>query len=62
MAECEMIRDSATDPEKRQLFSKMADHFRVLAVELENAINGREGFWDTFLGRKTQEPFPKEED
>jgi hypothetical protein len=38
IAECEMIRDLATDPVKRTTFDKLAAHFKVLAGELENAI------------------------
>jgi hypothetical protein len=30
-AECEMIRDPATDKAKRELFAKLARHFEVLA-------------------------------
>ena len=36
-AECEMIRDLATDPKKRELFTRLAEHFRILSVELERA-------------------------
>ncbi|MCK1575074.1 hypothetical protein [Bradyrhizobium sp. 174] len=38
IAECEMIRDLATDPKKRELFTRLAEHFRVLAAELERAL------------------------
>jgi hypothetical protein len=37
-AECEMIRDLATDMAKRELFAKLAEHFKVLASEVERAI------------------------
>ena len=37
-AECAMIRDLATDKDKRELFSRLAEHFKVLAAELERAI------------------------
>jgi hypothetical protein len=37
-AECEMIRDLATDKKKRELFTKLAEHFKVLAAEVERAI------------------------
>jgi hypothetical protein len=60
LAECEMIRDLATDPAKRQLFATLAEHFKVLAAQIEHAIAVRAP--DTFLGRKTQEPFPREEE
>jgi hypothetical protein len=42
IAECEMIRDLATDPAKRELFTKLAEHYRVLALEVERAIKQRQ--------------------
>ena len=33
-----MIRDLATDVQKRELFTKLADHFSVFANEVERAI------------------------
>jgi len=38
-AECEILRDSATDKTKQELFAKMAQHFKVLAAEVERAMN-----------------------
>jgi hypothetical protein len=38
VAECELIRDLATDQPKRALFSRLAAHHRVLVTELERAI------------------------
>ena len=38
IAECEMIRDLATDKAKRELFEKLAKHYAVLAGEVERAI------------------------
>ena len=38
IAECEMIRDLASDPRKRELFTKLAQHFKVLAAEIEKAM------------------------
>jgi hypothetical protein len=38
IAECEMIRDLATEHKKRELFTRLAEHFKVLAAEIENAI------------------------
>lgn len=61
ISECEMIRELATDPQKRELFAKLAEHYRVLAGEVEKAMASA-GAGDSFLGRKTQEPFPGEED
>lgn len=37
-AECRLISDLATDPSKRDLFAKLAEHHRVLAEEVERAI------------------------
>jgi hypothetical protein len=41
-AECEMIRDLATDKPKRELFDKLAQHYKVLAAEVERAIKQAE--------------------
>jgi hypothetical protein len=60
IAECEMIRDLANDPKKRKLFSKLVEHFRVLAAEIEKTMVDQIPL--TFLGRKTYEPFPSEEE
>jgi hypothetical protein len=59
-AECELIRDSTSDTRKRELFERLAGHLKMLAGEVERAILTNYPP-DTFLGRKTQEPFPKEE-
>jgi len=37
-AECALIRDLATEPKKRELFTRLADHLSVLADEVERAI------------------------
>jgi hypothetical protein len=37
-AECALIRDLATDPKKRELFTRLADHLSVLAAEVERAV------------------------
>jgi len=37
-AECALIRDLATDPIKRELFTKLAEHMSTLAAEVEAAI------------------------
>jgi len=37
-AECALIRDLATDRGKRDLFTKLAAHFLVLASEVERAL------------------------
>jgi hypothetical protein len=38
-----MIRDLATGPAKRELFTKLAEHDKVLAAEVQRAINERQG-------------------
>ncbi len=37
-AECALIRDLATDPEKRALFTRLAAHLETLASEVEVAL------------------------
>lgn len=37
-AECALIRDLATDPHKRALFTRLADRLSALAAEVEAAI------------------------
>ena len=37
-AECELIRDLATDPKKRELFDQLAAHLSGLASEVEKAM------------------------
>ena len=37
-AECALIRDLATEPKKRELFTRLAEHLTVLADEVERAI------------------------
>jgi hypothetical protein len=38
-AECRLISDLSTDTEKRQLFSRLADHQAMLASEIERLID-----------------------
>ena len=40
IVECEMIRDLATDPKKRELFARLAEHHRTLATEIRRAMAG----------------------
>jgi hypothetical protein len=40
-AECKLISDLATDKVKRDLFEKLAEHYKVLAAEVERAIADR---------------------
>jgi hypothetical protein len=37
-AQCESIRDLATDETKRELFERLAQHHKVLAAHVEQAI------------------------
>ena len=37
-AECELIRDLATDKAKRELFDRIASHLTVLANQVEIAV------------------------
>lgn len=37
-AECALIRDLSTDPQKRALFTRLADHLSALAGEVETAM------------------------
>jgi hypothetical protein len=60
-AECEIVRNLATQPGKRALFADLAERLKVLAADVERAMASA-GAGDTFLGRKTQEPFPKEQE
>ncbi|WP_439371370.1 hypothetical protein [Bradyrhizobium sp. DASA03120] len=58
-AECEMIRDLATEPKKRELFTRLAEHFKTLATELERAKFSRD---DAPPGREKQAPLSDEND
>jgi hypothetical protein len=42
-AECALIRDLATEPKKRELFARLADHLAVLASEVERTIGETTG-------------------
>jgi hypothetical protein len=42
-AECALIRDLATDPRKRELFNRLAEHLSMLATEVEAAIAAQRG-------------------
>jgi hypothetical protein len=60
VAECEMIRDLATDPAKRELFGRLAEHFKTLVTDLERAIAAHIPP-DSIPGAKTEEPSQKDE-
>ncbi|MGH6678120.1 MAG: hypothetical protein ACREDL_04090 [Bradyrhizobium sp.] len=38
IADCEMIARLATDDAKQKLFARLAEHYKVLASEVERAI------------------------
>jgi hypothetical protein len=40
-AEAALIRDLATDPDKRELYDRLHRHFKSLADEVEQALNSR---------------------
>jgi hypothetical protein len=40
-AEAALIRELATDSHKREVFTRLADHLAMLAVEVERAIAKR---------------------
>jgi len=40
-AECALIRDLATDPQKRALFTRLAEHLGTLASEVEAAMGAK---------------------
>ena len=42
IVECEFIRDSAADPKKRELFAKLAEHHKVLAAVVAQAMRDAE--------------------
>src|SRR6516164_9206446 len=42
IVECEMIRDLATEMKKRELFDRLAQHYKVLADHVEIAIREHE--------------------
>lgn len=59
-AECEMIRSLTLDPVKRDLFAKLAEHFNILAGEIERAMEKMAS--DMFQGSKPAEPSLKEKE
>jgi hypothetical protein len=53
--ECEMIRDLATDPKKRELFTRLAERFKILSADLERALPSRH---DGSSGSQARDPLP----
>jgi hypothetical protein len=63
ISECERLQKAAKGKIKRDIFKRLATHYRRLARELEAAIAAAsQPIPDGFLGRKTYDPFPKEDD
>ena len=40
-AECALIRNLATDPQKKQMYMRLADHLTSLAAEVERVAKER---------------------
>jgi hypothetical protein len=59
-AEYEMIREIATDRVKRDLFAKLAEHFKILATEVEHAMQKVSA--ELLHGSKAGEPSPGEKE
>jgi hypothetical protein len=57
-AECAVIAGLAETREKRELFARLSEHLNALANQVEQAISAVANP-DAFLGRQTNEPFPK---
>ena len=60
-AECGLIRDLATDPAKRELFTRLAAHLETLALEVERAIGAAKPRGDSGSAaffRQTDPPRP----
>jgi hypothetical protein len=55
-AECALIRDLATDLQKRELFGRLAEHLNVLAAEVERAIARASAGGDAGRARLRRQP------
>jgi hypothetical protein len=64
--ECRAIAQLIDEPALHQAYLKLADSYLAVARDEEIVSRAaellRNSVADTFLGRKTQEPFPKEND
>lgn len=58
-AEAAMMSGEAQSKEKREFFANLNAHLTILADNAERALAGFPNPPDRFLGRKTQEPFPR---
>lgn len=61
-AEAAMMSGEAETVDKREFFVDLCTHLALLADQTERALVGAAKPSDTFLGRKTHEPFPKGEE
>jgi hypothetical protein len=60
IVECERLQAAARHKIKRDIFARLAAHYRDLARDLEAAIAAMsQPVPDAFLGRKTYETFPR---
>jgi hypothetical protein len=60
-AECAILSGEAETKEKRELFATLHSHLTSLANQVARVMASTAPP-DTFLGRKTHEPFPKEDE
>ena len=59
-AECAILSAEDETKEKREFFARLSRELTAIADRAEGIV--KRAAPDTFLGRKTQEPFPKEDD
>jgi hypothetical protein len=63
IADCERFQKAAKSKIKRDIFRRLATHYRGLARELEAAIAAAsEPIPDAFRDRKTREPFSRQDE
>lgn len=63
IAECERLQKATKSKIKRDIFIRLTTRYRGLARELEAAIAAAfEPIPDGSLGRKTYEPFPRQDE
>ena len=56
--DCALISKRATDPQKKELFDRLADHLAMLASELERAIEAKGPWWIISLVHAKPRPRP----
>jgi hypothetical protein len=63
IADCERLQGAAKNKIKRNIFARLAAHYRGLARELEAAIaEASQPIPKASLGRKIYEPSPKQDE